>query len=146
MSVIFLGGCKPTAELTILPATKVNEAHRSANYEFAKSQFEACTTGKYPALTEANATPGFAAALTVDVARQTCATINQSHGELTKLTLYEILKRGTSQLVYRYKASYSKAPQQAEIRLYTTLDNKYDGVLFRQVWSTKYYISTYDRR
>ena len=141
-----LSGCKPTSDLTIISADKVVEAHKTANYEFAKNKFEACEAGNYTPLTRAIATPELVASLTVDLMRQTCLEINKTHGELVKLTLHEVLRRGQSQLIYRYKANYSNAPQQAEIRIYADLDNKYSGIIFRKIWSNKYYVANVDQK
>lgn len=105
--------------------------------QFAFSQFESCTTGNFIPITTKIATPEFAKKLTLGVMKPFCAEVNESNGTLLKLEIQQTLIYKKT-LIYRFKATYSKIDYNPEIRVYSTLENKYSGLVLKREYLEKY--------
>lgn len=116
---------------------EVSEQNKQDAYNFARRQFESCKTGKYTKLSIVNSTPHLVRSLTIDDMKAACEKINSDCGELQELHLQEIL-RDRESFIYRYKAKYSATTRQPEIRVYTSFNHQFDGIIYKPNWQDKY--------
>jgi len=128
--------CSPV-QPQIVHAGQISEQNKTAAFNFAKSQFESCKTGKYIPLTTLNATPHLVSTLKISDMQNACEKINKDCGELSELKLQEVLTDKTS-YIYRYKAKYSATTKEPEIRVYTNLNHKFDGLIYKPLWLDRY--------
>ncbi len=105
--------------------------------EFAKSQFESCKTQNYIPITKDIADPWLVRNLTVEVTKNSCAEINEKYGDLIELKIEQTLLYKKN-YIYRFKAKYSKNDEYREIRVYSNLDHKFTGLIFKRLWADKY--------
>ncbi len=133
---ILLLSCSASRQ-RIIDTNEVPSQHRLSAYHFAKSQFEACKTGSYPKLTPQNATAQLIKNLTESEIKKACEKINKDSGELLELNLYQI-QSNTKYHIYRYKAKYSATTRTPEIRVYATMDQKFDGIIYKPNWIEEY--------
>ncbi|NHN25346.1 hypothetical protein FIA58_006615 [Flavobacterium jejuense] len=132
--IILASSCAST-EMTI--PDKLDPIHIANAKEFAFSQFQSCTTESYIPITTKIATPSFSRSLTIDVLKESCKEINESNGTLLKLEIQQTLVYKKT-LIYRFKATYSKIEHHPEIRVYSTLANKYNGLILKPEYLEKY--------
>lgn len=128
--------CSPVLPQKI-KAGQISDQNKMDALNFAKKQFESCKTGKYTGLTTINATPHLVKSLTITEMKNACEKINKDCGELQELHLQEILSDKKS-YIYRYKAKYSATAKEPEIRVYTNLNHKFDGIIYKPEWLDKY--------
>lgn len=128
--------CSSTAQEKVV-TKKVSEENKLNALNFARQQFEGCKSGTFVTLTTEIATPYLVKSLADADMKEACAKINESCGELLDLKLAEILseKRG---YIYRFKARYSNTTCKPEIRVYTNLNHKFDGLIYKPEWQDKY--------
>ena len=115
----------------------MSEQNKLDALNFAKQQFEDCKMGEFKLLTTKTSTPYLVRELTEADMKSACEKINKMCGEIKELKLVQILyeKRG---YIYRFKAKYSEASCEPEIRVYTNLDHKFDGLIYKPNWEDKY--------
>ncbi|UOX32253.1 hypothetical protein LXD69_09320 [Flavobacterium sediminilitoris] len=104
---------------------------------FAFTQFESCSTGNYIPITNKIATPNFARKLTINNLAESCVKINDRFGTLLNLEIQQALIYKKT-LIYRFKATYSKIKHNPEIRVYSTLEHKYSGLIIKPKYLEKY--------
>ena len=134
--VLTLVACSSTSP-NIVKGNQVSEQNKLDAFNFATQQFEGCITGKFCVLTTETSTPYLVRELTDADMKSACEKINKMCGEIKELKLVQILheKRG---YIYRFKAKYSEASCAPEIRVYTNLDHKFDGLIYKPKWEDKY--------
>lgn len=115
-----------------LDATQIANAK-----QFAFSQFESCRTGNYIPITTEIATPWLSREYTLAVMKESCVKINETFGTLVELKIEQTLIYKKT-LIYRFKATYTKIEHHPEIRVYSTLDNKYSGLILKPEYLEKY--------
>ena len=123
-----------------LAIDSVAEIEKKAAYDFAYHTFMNCETYDFPKLTSENATERLVRLWKTDRNKviETCNNYNSAYGKLLKIKLSEILTNNTGNKFFRYKATFSKTENIAEIRIYTNSENKFDGIIIFAKWTDKY--------
>lgn len=116
---------------------KLDPIHIGNARQFAFTQLESCATGNYIPITTKIATPGFARKLTIQEMKPFCLKVNESFGKLLGLKIEQTLVYKKT-LIYRFKATYSKIDHNPEIRVYSTLNHKYSGLIMKLEYLNKY--------
>ena len=132
---ILIIGCSSTNKTNTVTSLEPIYIENATN--FAKSQFESCKTKNYIPISKDIAEPWLVRNLTVSDMKNTCAIINEKYGELLDLKIEQTLLY-KERYIYRFKAKYSKKDEPSEIRVYSNLNHKYNGLFFRPVWNDKY--------
>jgi hypothetical protein len=132
---IFFIACSSVKETNTPTSLKPIYIENATN--FAKSQFESCKTKNYIPISKSVAVPWLVRNLTITDMKNTCSIINEKYGELLDLKIEQTLLY-KDRYVYRFKAKYSKKEDFSEIRVYSNLKHKYNGIFFRPIWNDKY--------
>ena len=135
ISTIFFLSCSSKKEFTL--PEKLEPLYIQKATEFAKSQFESCKTQNYIPITKDIAEPWLVRNLTVEVTKKSCAEINEKYGDLINLKIEQTLFY-KKKYIYRFKAKYSKTNEYCEIRVYSNLDHKFTGLIFKRLWTNVY--------
>lgn len=118
----------------------VAESEKTSAYNFAYQTFINCDSYDFPKLTTEHATERLVKLWETEKPKvvETCDNYNATYGKLTKLNLSEILSDKTGYKYFRYKATFSKTKEIAEIRVYTNSKNKLDGIIIKPKWNNEY--------
>ena len=125
---------------TKLAIDTVAEIEKKSAYDFAYQTFTNCDTYEFPELTTENATERLVKLWKTDKSKviEICDSYNSAYGKLLEIKISEILTNKTGNKFFRYKATFSKTENIAEIRVYTNSENKFDGIIIFAKWTDKY--------
>ncbi|MDI1255859.1 MAG: hypothetical protein PSV16_07140 [Flavobacterium sp.] len=135
ISIVFFLSCSSIKEYSL--PEKLDPIYIQKATEFAKSQFESCKTQNYIPITEDFAEPWLIKSLTVEVTKSSCAEINEKYGDLIELKIAQTLFYKKN-YIYRFKAKYSKREEISEIRVSSNLNHKFNGLIFKPLWTDTY--------
>jgi hypothetical protein len=141
LSVIVLIGCKtkkidiPTEvkneEHTIvkLATTSVDANLKTKAYELGKRILMTCNTSKFKPFNQSEATRSVIDNITEEKLSKTCAKFRQRYGDFKDLKLMDIYKDNDSKTtIFRFKALYTKAVANKELRVYMNGQNKISAI------------------
>jgi hypothetical protein len=141
LSVIVLIGCKSkkvdiateakNEELTIvkLATTSVDANLKTKAYELGKRILMTCNTSKFKPFNQSEATRSVIDNITEEKLSKTCAKFRQRYGDFKDLKLMDIYKDNDSKTtIFRFKALYTKAVANKELRVYMNGQNKISAI------------------
>jgi len=133
LSLIALIGCKskkahqsePKAdEVVKLALSQVNNNQKNKAYELGKRVLSTCNTSKFKPFTTSEATTSVINNITIEKLSKTCTKYRQWYGTFKDLQLAEVYQNTSDQTtVYRFKALYSKAVANKELRVFMNAEN-----------------------
>jgi hypothetical protein len=133
LSLIALIGCKskkahqsePKAdEVVKLALSQVNNNQKNKAYELGKRVLSTCNTSKFKPFTTSEATTSVINNITIEKLSKTCTKYRQWYGTFKDLQLAEVYQNTSNQTtVYRFKALYSKAVANKELRVFMNAEN-----------------------
>jgi len=133
LSLITLAGCKPAKvhqsepkadEVVKLTLSQVNSSQKNKAYELGKRVLSTCNTSKFKPFTTTEATTSVINNITIEKLSKTCTKYRQWYGTFKDLQLAEVYQNTSDQTtVYRFKALYSKAVANKELRVFMNAEN-----------------------
>lgn len=109
------------------------------NFDLAFRSYNKCHIDEFHELNEENTTYR---SLKSDWKKRwlkECDSIKVKNGNVSNLKFQEFLTDSLSQNIYRYKVNFSKLEKPSEIRIYSSLTDKYTGIFVIDIWYDKYY-------
>ncbi|PRZ20678.1 hypothetical protein [Flavobacterium granuli] len=140
LSLIVLIGCKSkkTAletekkkeiKFEKLALTAVDAGLKNKAYELGKRILMTCNTSKFKPFNETEATSSVIANITLEKLSKTCTRYRQFYGDFKDIQLVEIFKDyQNNNIVFRYKALYTKKVANKELRVYMNEENKISAI------------------
>ncbi|MEZ7506520.1 hypothetical protein [Flavobacterium sp. Arc2] len=130
-SLIVLIGCKskkPDTTTEAIPevvtfvrltSTEVDANLKTKAYQLGKRILMTCNTSKFKPFNNSEATRSVIDNITEEKLSKTCAKFRQRYGDFKDLKLMQIYKDNeTRTTIFRYKALYTKAVANKELRVY----------------------------
>lgn len=137
LSLIVLIGCKskkPDTPIEVKPeevkiiklaVAKVDANLKTKAYELGKRILMTCNTSKFKPFNQSEATQSVIDNITLEKLSKTCAKFRQRYGAFKDLKLMEVYKENAANItIFRYKALYTKAVANKELRVYMNNQNK----------------------
>ncbi|MFT5252280.1 MAG: hypothetical protein ACI87N_001287 [Flavobacteriales bacterium] len=139
LSLFVLIGCKakktnqvPEVEeikTVKLALTAVNSNQKDKAYDLGKRILMTCNTSKFKPFTTTEATRSVINNITLEKLSKTCAKYRQWYGSFIDLKLVEVYQNSTDQsTVFRFKALYTKAVANKELRVFMNDENQLTAV------------------
>jgi hypothetical protein len=112
-----------------LVISKVDANQKTKAYELGKRILMTCNTSKFKPFNESEATQSVIDNITEENLSKTCTNFRQRYGTFKDLKLMEIYKDNESKTtIFRYKALYTKAVANKELRVYMNEQNQISAI------------------
>ncbi|WP_016989073.1 hypothetical protein [Flavobacterium sp. ACAM 123] len=117
------------AKLIKLAIFKVDANLKTKAYELGKRILMTCNTSKFKPFNESEATQSVIDNITEENLSKTCTNFRQRYGAFKDLKLMEIYIDNESKItIFRYKALYTKAVANKELRVYMNEQNQISAI------------------
>jgi hypothetical protein len=120
-----------TEEVKVIKLTisKVDAALKTKAYELGKRILMTCNTSKFKPFNESEATPTVIENITEENLSKTCTNFRQRYGSFKDLKLIEVYNYNDLNItVFRFKALYTKAVANKELRVYMNQQNQVSAI------------------
>ncbi|SHH56263.1 hypothetical protein [Winogradskyella jejuensis] len=117
----------------------INFNLKKRNLEFAFSSYNECSVNEFIELTEENSSYRSLKKGWKKFLLKECDSIKQKNGKLLNLKYSSSLTDSVFRYVHRYKVNFEKLERPSEIRIYSTLKNRFMGIFVIDVWYDKFY-------
>jgi len=141
LSLVVLIGCKskkpdtstePIPEVVTfvrLTTTEVDANLKTKAYQLGKRILMTCNTSKFKPFNQSEATKSVIDNITEEKLSKTCAKFRQRYGDFKDLKLMEMYTDNeTRTTIFRYKALYTKAVANKELRVYMNDQNQVSAI------------------
>lgn len=112
-----------------LAISKVDAAVKTKAYELGKRILMTCNTSKFKPFNESEATISVIENITEENLSKTCTNFRQRYGTFKDLKLMEVYNYNDLEItVFRFKAFYTKAVANKELRVYMNEQNQVSAI------------------
>ncbi len=129
---------KPLEQFVILNLSEINSNQKTKAYQLGKRVLNTCNTSKFKAFSTSEAIQSVIDNTTEIRLTKTCLKFKIRYGEFIDLELQEVIKDTISnEIIYRYKALYSKEIANKELQVYMNSKNQITALKSKD-WSEKF--------
>lgn len=118
--------------------SQLNQSILKKNDEFAFRSYHKCEPSKLYIVDSTNAIYRSIRESWKNKMMVECDSIKRKNGDFNEVEFVESLTDSVSNKIYRYKVKFNKLDQASEIRIYSSLSDKYTGIFVVDVWYDKY--------
>ncbi len=129
---------KPVEKFVVLNPSEVNSTQKTKAYQLGKRVLNTCNTSKFKTFSSAEAVQSVIENTTELRLTKTCLKFKLRYGDFIDLELQEVIKDNISEeVIYRYKALYSKEIANKELQVYMNSKNQITSLKSKD-WDEKF--------
>jgi hypothetical protein len=129
---------KPIEQFVVLNVSEINSNQKTKAYQLGKRVLNTCNTSKFKAFSTSEAIPSVIENTTEIRLTKTCLKFKLRYGDFIDLELQEVIKDNISnEIIYRYKALYSKEIANKELQVYMNSKNQITALKSKD-WDEKF--------
>jgi hypothetical protein len=136
--VVIAPEIKPVEQFVVLNPLEVNSVQKTKAYQLGKRVLNTCNTSKFKSFSSSEAVQSVIENTTEIRLTKTCLKFKLRYGDFIDLELQKVIKNNFSEeIIYRYKALYSKEIANKELQVYMNSKNQITSLKSKD-WDEKF--------